>query len=119
MIKSIVHFIARAHATYKVQHMNAVITAYADVVRQQATHNVPVIVDAYRDVALHIVQETEQNPQPLINLLTALNDAVEFYGPGIKAIVERGMNEVKREVDDTKFTAAVEALVSDTKDDHA
>ena len=71
-------------------------------------------MDLYQSCALHIVNKTEENEQPLTDLVLAVDAVLKHYGPGLVAEFEvfaRRMNEGSFLVGESR--AAFDAALND------
>ena len=86
MIKSLINAVRNAVAKYKAQRVKAFIAEYASYTQVYAATTVPLALNFYEDAASFVVDRTCEDPQPLINLLDAVQGAVDHYGPGLSTM---------------------------------
>ena len=122
MIKSLINAVRNAITKYKAQRVKAVIAEYAGYTHVHAATVVPLALHFYEDAASFVVDRTFEDPQPLVNLLDAVQGAVDHYGPGLSAMLEdfsarleEAGNEVLRSKIE-RLIASVEAMREDVND---
>ena len=88
MIKSLTNAVRNAVAKYKAQRVKAVIAEYASYTHVHAATVIPLALHFYEDAASFVVDRTFEDPQPLVNLLDAVQGAVDHYGPGLSVMLK-------------------------------
>ena len=111
MIKSLINAVHNAVAKYKAQRVKAVIAEYASYTHVHAATVIPLALHFYEDAASFVVDRTFEDPQPLINLLDAVQGAVDHYGPGLSAML-KGFSAQLDEAGDEVLSAKIEQLLS-------
>jgi len=122
MIKSLTNAVRNAVAKYKAQRVKAVIAQYAGYTHVHAATVVPLALNFYENAASFVVDRTYEDPQPLINLLDAVQGVVDHYGPGLSVMFKgfsAHLEEASNEVLSSKIEhllATVEAMKEDVND---
>ena len=122
MIKSLINAVRNAVAKYKAQRVKAVIAEYASYTHVHAATVIPLALHFYEDAASFVVDRTFEDPQPLVNLLDAVQGAVDHYGPGLSVMLKgfsAHLEEAGNEVLSSKIErliASVEAMREDVND---
>ena len=88
MIKSITNAVRNAVAKYKAQRVKVVIAEYASYTHVHAATVIPLALHFYEGAASFVVDRTFEDPQPLVNLLDAVQGAVDHYGPGLSVMLK-------------------------------
>ena len=111
MIKSFTNAIRNAVAKYKAQRVKAVITEYASLTHSHAATVIPLVLHLYEDAAFFIVDRTSEDPQPLVNLLDAVQGAADHYGPGLSVMLKDFSARLKGAGDEV-ITPKIDRLLS-------
>ena len=111
MIKSLINAVHNAVAKYKAQRVKAVIAEYASYTHVHAATVIPLALHFYEDAASFVVDRTFEDPQPLVNLLDAVQGAVDHYGPGLSVML-KGFSARLEEAGDEVLSAKIEQLLS-------
>lgn len=122
MFASIITFAKNAVTKYKAQRVKAVIAQYASYTHVHAATVIPLALHFYEDAASFVVDRTFEDPQPLINLLDAVQGAVDHYGPGLSVMLkgfsarleEEGNEVLSSKID--QLIASVEEMKEDVND---
>lgn len=115
MIASLINAVRNAVAKYKAQRAKAVIAQYASYVHVHAATAIPLAIEFYKNAAEHVVDKTYENPQPLINLLDAVQGAVGHYGPGL-SVMFKGFASHLDEATSEVLSAKIEGLLTTLED---
>lgn len=92
----------------------SVVKTFMWYLRAHSAETMTNAVDLYQSCALHIVKKAEEDEQPLVDLVVAMDAVIKHYGPGLVAEFEvfaRRMNEGSSVVD--KSRAAFDSALSD------
>ena len=92
----------------------SVVKTFMWYLRAHSAETMTNAVDLYQSCALHIINKTEENEQPLTDLVLAMDAVLKHYGPGLVAEFEvfaRRINEGSSVVD--KSRAAFDAALDD------
>lgn len=76
----------------------SVVKTFTSYVRAHSAESMTNALDFYQTCALHVVNKTEENEQPLTDLVLAMDAVLKHYGPGLAAEFEafkQRMNEVE------------------------
>lgn len=111
MIKSITNVVRNAVAKYKAQRVKAVIAEYASYTHVHAATVIPLALHFYEDAASFVVDRTFEDPQPLVNLLDAVQGAVDHYGPGLSVML-KGFSARLEEAGDEVLVSKIDRLLS-------
>ena len=111
MIKSLANAVRNAVAKYKAQRVKAVIAEYASYTHVHAATVIPLALHFYEDAASFVVDRTFEDPQPLVNLLDAVQGAVDHYGPGLSAML-KGFSAQLDGAGNEVLSAKIEQLLS-------
>ena len=111
MIKSLINAVRNAVAKYKAQRVKAVIAQYASYTHVHAATVIPLALHFYEDAASFVVDRTFEDPQPLINLLDAVQGAVDHYGPGLSVML-KGFSDQLEEATDNVLSSKIEQLLA-------
>ena len=119
MIKSLINAVRNAVAKYKAQRVKAVIAEYASYTHVHAATVIPLALHFYEDAASFVVDRTFEDPQPLVNLLDAVQGAVDHYGPGLSVML-KGFSAHLEEEGNEVLSSKIDWLLSsieETKED--
>ena len=111
MIKSLINTVRNAVVKYKARRVKAVIAEYASYTHVHAATVIPLALHFYEDAASFVVDRTFEDPQPLVNLLDAVQGAVDHYGPGLSAMF-KGFSARLEEAGDEVLSAKIDQLIS-------
>ena len=111
MFKSIASFVTNAVTKYKAQRVKAVIAEYASYTHVHAATVIPLALHFYEDAASFVVDRTFEDPQPLVNLLDAVQGAVDHYGPGLSAML-KGFSARLEEEGNAVLSSKIDRLLS-------
>lgn len=111
MIKSLINAVRNAVAKYKAQRVKAVIAEYASFTHVHAATVIPLALHFYEDAASFVVDRTFEDPQPLVNLLDAVQGAVDHYGPGLSVML-KGFSAHLEEAGNEVLSSKIERLLS-------
>ena len=111
MFKSLTNAVRNAVAKYKAQRVKAVIAEYASYTHVHAATVIPLALHFYEDAASFVVDRTFEDPQPLVNLLDAVQGAVDHYGPGL-GVMLKGFSAHLEEAGDEVLTSKIDRLLS-------
>ena len=122
MIKSLINAVRNAVAKYKAQRVKAVIAEYASYTHVHAATMIPLALHFYEDAASFVVDRTFEDPQPLVNLLDAVQGAVDHYGPGLSVMLkgfsarleEEGNEVLSSKID--RLLSSIEEMKEDVND---
>ena len=122
MIKSLINAVRNAVAKYKAQRVKAVIAEYASFTHVHAATVIPLALHFYEDAASFVVDRTFEDPQPLVNLLDAVQGAVDHYGPGLSVMLkgfsarleEEGNEVLSSKID--RLLSSIEEMKEDVND---
>ena len=92
----------------------SVVKTFMWYLRAHSAETMTSAMSFYQSCALHIVNKTEENEQPLTDLVLAMDAVIKHYGPGLAAELEvfaRRMNEDSYMVNESR--AAFDAALSD------
>ena len=115
MIKSLTNAVRNAVAKYKAQRVKAVVAEYASYTHVHAATVIPLALHFYEDAASFVVDRTFEDPQPLVNLLDAVQGAVDHYGPGLSVML-KGFSAQLDEAGNEVLSAKIEQLLSSIKE---
>ena len=115
MIKSLATFAKNAVAKYKAQRVKDVVAEYASYAHVHAATVVPLALHFYEDAASFVVDRTFEDPQPLVNLLDAVQGAVDHYGPGLSVML-KGFSARLEEAGDEVLSAKIDRLLSSVEE---
>lgn len=111
MFASIITFTKNAVAKYKAQRVKAVVAEYASYAHVHAATVIPLALHFYEDAASFVVDRTFEDPQPLVNLLDAVQGAVDHYGPGLSVML-KGFSARLEEEGNEVLSSKIEQLLS-------
>lgn len=111
MIKSLINAVRNAVAKYKAQRVKAVIAQYVSYTHMHTATVLPLALHFYEDAASFVVDRTFEDPQPLINLLDAVQGAVDHYGPGLSVII-KGFSAQLEEAGNEVLSSKIEQLIA-------
>ena len=111
MIKSLINAVRNAVAKYKAQRVKAVIAEYASYTHVHAATVIPLALHFYEDAASFVVDRTFEDPQPLVNLLDAVQGAVDHYGPGLSVML-KGFSAHLEEAGNEVLSSKIDRLLS-------
>ena len=111
MFKSLINAVRNAVAKYKAQRVKAVIAEYASYTHVHAATVIPLALHFYEDAASFVVDRTFEDPQPLVNLLDAVQGAVDHYGPGLSVML-KGFSARLEEAGDEVLISKIDRLLS-------
>ena len=111
MIKSLINAVRNAVAKYKAQRVKAVIAQHVGFTHVHAATVIPRALQFYEDAASFVVDRTYEDPQPLINLLDAVQGVVDHYGPGLSVMFKDFSAQLEEAVGEV-FDAKIEQLIS-------
>ena len=111
MFKSLTNAVRNAVTKYKAQRVKAVIAEYASYTHVHAATVIPLALHFYEDAASFVVDRTFEDPQPLVNLLDAVQGAVDHYGPGLSVML-KGFSAHLEEAGDEVLTSKIDRLLS-------
>lgn len=111
MIKSLINVVRNAVTKYKARRVKAVIAEYASYTHVHAATVIPLALHFYEDAASFVVDRTFEDPQPLVNLLDAVQGAVDHYGPGLSAMF-KDFSARLEEAGDEVLSAKIDQLIS-------
>lgn len=111
MFKSLSNAVRNAVAKYKAQRVKAVIAQYASYAHVHAATVIPLAMHFYGNAASFVVDRTYEDPQPLINLLDAVQGAVDHYGPGLSVML-KGFSAHLEEAGDEVLSSKIDRLLS-------
>lgn len=111
MIKSLINAVRNAVAKYKAQRVKAVIAEYASYTHVHAATVIPLVLHFYEDAASFVVDRTFEDPKPLVNLLDAVQGAVDHYGPGLSVML-KGFSAHLEEAGNEVLSSKIERLLS-------
>ncbi len=111
MIKSLINAVRNAVTKYKAQRVKTVIAQYASYTHVHAATVIPLALHFYEDAASFVVDRTFEDPQPLINLLDAVQGAVDHYGPGL-SVLFKGFSAQLEEASDNVLSSKIEQLLA-------
>ena len=122
MFASIITFAKNAATKYKAQRIKAVIAEYASYTHVHAATVIPLALHFYEDAASFVVDRTFEDPQPLVNLLDAVQGAVDHYGPGLSVMLkgfsarleEEGNEVLSSKID--RLLSSIEEMKEDVND---
>jgi cephalosporin-C deacetylase-like acetyl esterase len=117
MFKNIRSFVAKLVVQRKVDHAHALVNefiGYAELLQASHSH---IAFQTLRDAANSVVAQTAIDPQPLRNLLTAVEQCVEHYGPGLKLVAAEFKERVDSVTEDYKHLATREQRVHELLDE--
>ena len=115
MFASIISFAKNAVTKYKAQRVKAVIAEYASYTHVHAATVIPLALHFYEDAASFVVDRTFEDPQPLVNLLDAVQGAVDHYGPGLSVML-KGFSAHLEEAGNEVLSAKIEQLLSSVEE---
>lgn len=122
MFKSITTFVTNAVTKYKAQRVRDVVSQYASYAHVHAATVIPLALHFYEDAASFVVDRTFEDPQPLVNLLDAVQGAVDHYGPGLSVMLKGFSAQLEESTDNVlsskieQLLATVEAMKEDVND---
>lgn len=90
----------------------SVVKMFTSYVRAHSAESMTNALDFYQTCALHIVKKTEENEQPLADLVLALDVVLKHYGPGLITEFE-AFKQRMDEVDDNDLVTARRVALSD------
>lgn len=111
MFASIITFTKNAVTKYKAQRVKAVVAEYASYAHVHAATVIPLALHFYEDAASFVVDRTFEDPQPLVNLLDAVQGAVDHYGPGLSVML-KGFSARLEEEGNEVLSSKIERLLS-------
>lgn len=115
-IKSIISAARNAVTKYKAQRVKAVVDSYIGLADAQVVMIVPAVLDFYRRSATVVVDKTYENPEPAVQLLEALDQAVKHYGPALIAEFEAFSAEHAKRSNSIVVTSRLEQLLQSIND---
>lgn len=92
----------------------SVVKTFMWYLRAHSAETMTSAMSFYQSCALHLINKTEENEQPLTELVLAMDAVLKHYGPGLVAEFEvfaRRINESSSVVD--KSRAAFDAALDD------
>lgn len=116
MLTKLITQLNTAIARYKAKRVAAVVDAYADLIGKTVSITIPGVVGFYQHGAKVVVAKTYENPQVALDLLKALQAAVDHYGPELTKAFETTKDLINAaQPDSSSLEAAVEAMLADTE----
>lgn len=114
MLNKFASFIQSAVAKYKARRVNVVVRSFFLAAEQ----NSAIMLSACNVAAQHIVNKTEADATPLLNLIGAMQQCADHYGPGLIEIFEDVSTQLARSVETNTFVMedAINATREDTKE---
>lgn len=98
----------------RVRKAKSVVRTFMWYLRAHSAEAMTNAVDLYQSCALHVINKTEENEQPLTDLVLAMDAVLKHYGPGLVAEFEvftRRTNESSFLVNESR--AAFDSALSD------
>lgn len=71
--------------------------------RAHSAESTSYVLDFYQTCALHVVKKTEENEQPLVDLVVAMDAVLKHYGPGL--VVE--FDSFKQRMNNVEYSSLV------------
>lgn len=103
-------------AAVRARKAKAVVKSFTWYLRARSAETTSYVLDFYQTCALHVVKKTEENEQPLVDLVVAMDAVLKHYGPGLAAEFEafkQRMNEVEHSSLVAQRRALLDAALSD------
>ena len=94
----------------------SIVKAFTWYVRAHSAESMTNVLDFYQTCALHVVKKTEENEQPLVDLVVAMDAVLKHYGPGLVVEFEsfkQRMNDVEHSSLVAQRRALLNAALSD------
>lgn len=111
-------FFSHIIAAVRARKAKAVVKTFTSYVRAHSAESMTNALDFYQASALHIVKKTEENEQPLTDLVVAMDAVLKHYGPGLAAEFEafkQRMNEVEHSSLVAQRRALLDAALKEIK----
>lgn len=90
----------------------SVVKMFTSYVRAHSAESMTNALDFYQTCALHVVKKTEENEQPLVDLVVAMDAMLKHYGPGLAAEFE-AFKQRTSEVEHSSLVAQRRVALSD------
>lgn len=101
--------------------LHRVLSRYMSSVQCLMDVSIPKAMDLYRDIGETIIDKTVEDPQPMLDLLNAVEKCVGHYGPGIIADIARykkSFNSADADKVKEKVNALCQAVLDIQRDVH-
>lgn len=115
MIKSFTNAVRNAVTKYKAQRVKNVIAQYASFTHVHAATAIPLALHFYENAASFVVDRTFEDPQPLVNLLDAVQGAVDHYGPGLSVML-KGFSAQLEEAGNEVLSSKIDQLIASVEE---
>ena len=105
-------------AAVRARKAKSVVKAFISYVRAHSAESTTNALDFYQASALHIVKKTEENEQPLVDLVVAMDVVLKHYGPGLAqefATFKRREDEVEHSSLVAQRRALLDAALEEAK----
>lgn len=103
-------------AAVRARKAKAVVKSLTWYLRAHSAESTTNALDFYQASALHIVKRTEENEQPLTDLVLAMDAVLKHYGPGLVAefeVLKQRMDEVEHSSLVAQRRALLDTALSD------
>lgn len=117
MITKFATAIKKIIAARKAQQVKDVVTHFAQLVDVQVLTTLPTAIAFYQRTAHTFIDKTVENPEPALQLISALDACVKHYGPAVKEEFARYEAEFDTKLNspivasrEAQLEAALEAL---------
>jgi len=95
--------------------LHKVLSQYMSSVQCMIEITVPKALNLYQNIGETLIDKTVEDPQPMLDLLSAVEKCVKLYGPGLKANVARYKADLN-EADTSKLKEKINALCQSVLD---
>ena len=113
-------FFSHIIAAVRARKAKAVVKSLTWYLRAHSAETTSYVLDFYQTCALHAIKKTEENEQPLADLVLAMDAVLKHYGPGLitefEAFKQR-MNEVEHSSLVAQRRALLDAALKEIKHD--
>lgn len=80
--------------TFKAHRAKNVVQSYLSMYSAAFGKALPIVIKGYDSVAQELIDKTAADPQPLINLIDAVDSVAKHYGPGLKVVFAKIGNDI-------------------------
>lgn len=103
-------------AAVRARKAKAVVKSFTWYLRAHSAETTSYVLDFYQTCALHVVKKTEENEQPLVDLVVAMDAVLKHYGPGLVVEFE-SFKQRMNDVEHSSLVAQRRALLDDALSD--
>ena len=109
-------FFSHIIAAVRARKAKAVVKSFTWYLRAHSAETTSYVLDFYQTCALHAIKKTEENEQPLADLVLAMDAVLKHYGPGLITEFE-AFKQRMSEVEHSSLVAQRRALLDDALSD--